>query len=222
MSPRAVIIFLEGDGVSDEIFHRKINSVEDLTSPMGRELYSYWSRERTDDALPLATSFDLLDVPNVVPYVFLVEFSQNSQRLECKVMGHQVVGAHGIDRTNLVLTRDDIRALPASPLLRTVGALCEAADQCSVVAYGPVEITMDGQPVFVDEVAAFPMVNASDEVTLVCGYTQTARPRVLTRLNQSRSRARPETVAQEQPLVPPQVSHLRQVPLRTRVKLPHV
>ena len=26
---------------------------------------------------------------------------------------------------------------------------------------------------------------------------------------------------QLQPLVPPQVSHLRQVPLRTRVKLPH-
>jgi hypothetical protein len=32
---------------------------------------------------------------------------------------------------------------------------------------------------------------------------------------------RPWLARQLQPLVPPQVSHLRQVPLRTRVKLPH-
>src|SRR5262249_17002156 len=31
-----------------------------------------------------------------------------------------------------------------------------------------------------------------------------------------------EALPQEQPVVPPQVSHFRQVPLRTRVKLPHV
>lgn len=164
--------------MSDEVLLRKIKSIDDLKSPMGRDLYTYWSRELAEGALPLAASFDLLDIPFAVPFVFLVEFSQNLQRLECKVMGHQVVGAHGIDRTNLVLTRDDIAALPVSPLLRAVGALCAAADQRSVIAYGPVEIIVENLPVFVDEVAAFPLVDTRNEVTMVCGYTQTPRARI--------------------------------------------
>lgn len=84
-----------------------LGSLEDLSNPLCRELYSYWSGLKSADSLQ---NFDLIDIPKVIPFMVVLEHLDDEQLFRFKMSGQSIVEASRHDLTGDVLSIDDERA----------------------------------------------------------------------------------------------------------------
>lgn len=78
-----------------------LGSLEDLGNPLCRELYSYWSDLRSVGKLQ---SFDLIEIPGVIPFMVLLERTEDSQSFKFKIAGQFIVEASTNDLTGKILS----------------------------------------------------------------------------------------------------------------------
>ena len=74
-----------------------------IKSPRLRRLYEYWYSRRLADRPPHRNSIDPLDIPRLLPIVFLVEVKTDPLMFRFRLVGSEFVRKYGRDFTGLTL-----------------------------------------------------------------------------------------------------------------------
>jgi hypothetical protein len=99
---KADVILLRQDvGMTQE---RPIDDIAAAWHPKVREIYGYWQRIRpAADRLPGRQHFDPLDVPRLLPLIWMVDVHREPLRFRYRLIGTQHVTAMNRDMTGLWL-----------------------------------------------------------------------------------------------------------------------
>jgi hypothetical protein len=66
-----------------------------------RQLYAYWRSKAAGSRLPSRTDIDPAEIPQLLPYVFLVDVERNPQRFRFRLIGTQICAWAGRDITGM-------------------------------------------------------------------------------------------------------------------------
>ena len=66
-----------------------------------RQVYSYWASKIVGGRLPSRASIDPVEIPRLLPYVFLVDVEREPQRFRFRLVGTQICAWGGRDATGL-------------------------------------------------------------------------------------------------------------------------
>ncbi len=72
-----------------------------ITDPVLSALYRYWAKLRKSDGIPLRSDLDPMEIPQLLPYVLLVECHDDGRRIKFRLVGTDV--AFGSDPTGRFL-----------------------------------------------------------------------------------------------------------------------
>lgn len=75
--------------------------VSEIRSERLRQVYAYWRSKIVDGRLPSRASIDPLDIPSLLPFVFLVDVESNPRRFRFRLVGTQVCLWAGRDVTGM-------------------------------------------------------------------------------------------------------------------------
>jgi len=80
-----------------------------LTNERMQRLYDYWASRRRDDGRPpRREDIEPGDVPDLLPYVFLVDIEEAPRRYRYRLAGSEVVACFGVDMTGLTIDELDL------------------------------------------------------------------------------------------------------------------
>lgn len=74
-------------------------NVSDIGSERLRDLYAYWRSKIAGDRLPARADIDPLDIPKLLPFLFLVDVERDPQRFRFRLVGTQICTWAGRDMT---------------------------------------------------------------------------------------------------------------------------
>jgi hypothetical protein len=66
-----------------------------------RQVYAYWAAKIVGGRLPSRASIDPIEIPRLLPYLFLVDVERDPQRFRFRLVGTQVCSWAGRDTTGL-------------------------------------------------------------------------------------------------------------------------
>jgi hypothetical protein len=78
-----------------------------IQTPVLIRLYEYWAAKRRPDGLPTRRDIDPLDIPQLLPYLYLLEVEPGTERLRFRLVGTQVVEWFGRDSTRLYMDQPE-------------------------------------------------------------------------------------------------------------------
>ncbi len=76
-------------------------NVSDIASHRLREVYAYWRSKIADGRLPARAAIDPLDIPRLLPFLFLVDVERDPQRFRFRLIGTQICTWAGRDLTGI-------------------------------------------------------------------------------------------------------------------------
>lgn len=79
----------------------KVGPPEAISDPILSDLYSYWSSLRRDGELPLRADLDPIDIPQLLPFIALVESADGGRGIRFRLVGTDM--AFGSDPTGRYL-----------------------------------------------------------------------------------------------------------------------
>lgn len=74
-------------------------NVCDIASERLREVYRYWQSKAAGGRLPARAAINPLDVPKLLPFLFLVDVERDPQRFRFRLVGTQICAWAGRDLT---------------------------------------------------------------------------------------------------------------------------
>lgn len=103
---------------------KTITSADEIDSSRIRQLFEYWQSKRQGAALPRRADIDPTQIPQLMPYVLLVDIEQNPFRVRYRLVGTKVVESTGFEFTGRYL--DEI-VLPddEGPFLESYQLCCD-------------------------------------------------------------------------------------------------
>ena len=72
-----------------------------ISSERLREIYGYWRSKIADGRLPARAAINPLDIPKLLPFVFLVDVERDPQRFRFRLIGTQICAWAGRDTTGM-------------------------------------------------------------------------------------------------------------------------
>jgi hypothetical protein len=82
---------------------RTITSTDQIESSRIRELYDYWRSKCRDARLPRRADIDPADIPQLMPYLLMVDIEQDPYRVRYRLVGTKIVEATGFEFTGRYL-----------------------------------------------------------------------------------------------------------------------
>jgi hypothetical protein len=76
-------------------------NVDEIGSDRLREVYGYWRSKIAGGRLPARTAIDPLDIPKLLPFIFLVDVEHDPLRFRFRLVGTQICTWAGRDMTGL-------------------------------------------------------------------------------------------------------------------------
>lgn len=67
----------------------------DITHPHLRDLYAYWQKKKAGRRLPARADVEPTEIPRLLPWIALVEITENPQRFCFRLAGTQVENFYG-------------------------------------------------------------------------------------------------------------------------------
>jgi len=86
---------------------REVASVEELSSSIGTELYTYWDRKRGERLMPSRADIDPADLKRILPNIILAKIDHESKRVRYTLVGTRCVAQAAMDYTNYYLDELD-------------------------------------------------------------------------------------------------------------------
>ena len=136
-----------------------LGSLEDLSNPLCRALYGYWSGLKLADALQ---NFDLIDIPKVIPFVVILEHVEGEQSFRFKMAGQSIVVASNHDLTGDVLRMDDERAPLTARICQMV-----VERQLPVYSSDSFAVEISARTLHFDETIGLPLFSAAGSLAQV-------------------------------------------------------
>jgi hypothetical protein len=85
-----------------------IEHIDDIVDPELRTLYAYWIAKRGYRRMPRRADIDPIDIPNLLPSVFLVDVGGPPLRFRYRLIGTAICGRWGGDATGKYLDKVDV------------------------------------------------------------------------------------------------------------------
>jgi hypothetical protein len=85
-----------------------VEHIDDISDPDLRLLYSYWLSKRGSRRMPRRAEIDPVDIPTLLPFVFLVDVRQGPLRFRFRLIGTAICARWGSDATWKYLDQLDL------------------------------------------------------------------------------------------------------------------
>lgn len=82
---------------------KRLNTADDLTSSLALRVYRYWESKCIDGKLPLRSTIDPLEIPDLMQYLIMVDLENEPFRVRYRLVGTHVVDINGYEFTNRYL-----------------------------------------------------------------------------------------------------------------------
>lgn len=136
-----------------------LGSLEDLSNPLCRELYSYWSGLKSAGTLQ---NFDLIEIPSVIPFMVLLERADDSQSFRFKIAGQSIVEASMNDLTGKTLGPGGVEAPLTTMICQVV-----LEQQLPVFTSDSFEVETVGRTLHFEETVGLPIFNTAGDLTQI-------------------------------------------------------
>ncbi len=80
-----------------------LTDARSIESSIIRELFDYWRRKRSGDAIPQRTDIDPAEILPILPNLMMVDFEQQPFRVRFRLVGTKVVDVTGFEFTGMYL-----------------------------------------------------------------------------------------------------------------------
>lgn len=136
-----------------------VKSVEDLGCASCRELYSYWETLRLAGKFD---AFDLIEVPDVIPYLVIFDLDNEGPTFRFRMSGQAIVAASMLDLTGQLLDKTGQQA----PLSLK---LCEAVAETSAPVFSDdgFSVEFPGRTVSFTGSLALPLLDSDGKLSRV-------------------------------------------------------
>jgi len=74
-------------------------TTDDFNSPLHVELYTYWLKKKGDRIMPARSDINPVDLPNLLPYVMLLDVEKSPLRFRIRLAGSEIVNIGGMKLT---------------------------------------------------------------------------------------------------------------------------
>ena len=101
--------------------------IADVRSPMLLRAHTYWQTIRGAKTMPCRADLDPLDIPDLLPYVILLDVLMPDGRLKVRLVGTFVVAMYDGDYTGMYLDEVDFGGIRSKVLADYAGAVRAAA-----------------------------------------------------------------------------------------------
>lgn len=138
---------------------KPLESIDDLQNEVCRDLFRYWDGKKASGGFDTP---DLINIPEVVPYLVILDLVDDAPTFRFRMSGQAIVEASGQDLTGKLL---DVTGQEAPLTLK----FCEAV----VMANGPVfsddafTITFVGETLRFNETVALPVLNGDNTLSQI-------------------------------------------------------
>lgn len=149
---------------SDDI--RIVLSPETLVHPDVRQLFCYW-QETGQRSQPLASSFDILNIPEIIPWIYVLKRSRPGADWVAKMFGSNLSSRLNLHASEAEFASGKAVAPRATTLLHSVAKTGEPH------ASGPLRPRLKKLTPYLMEHLVVPFFDDDGIVTLMCGI---ARP----------------------------------------------
>lgn len=147
-----------------------------VKSPLVQKAYALWSSKRGARAMPSRADYDPIEMPELLPFMFLVDVKQPDGRQRMRLVGTKIVEMYGSDYTGLYLDMIDFGTVREKVLEEYGTAASEARP---VFSDHPFRNKNDVQHHI--ERAIFPLSNDGESVNMlmaVLDFEEVRRPGV--------------------------------------------
>lgn len=136
-----------------------LGSLEDLGNPLCREVFSYWSRLNSVGSL---REFDLIDVPEVIPFMVVLERTDDGQSFRFKIVGQSIVEAAMVDLTDEILSAKTKEAPLTTKICQKV-----VERQSPVFTNNSFRVESIGRTLHFEETIGLPLFEPSGELAQI-------------------------------------------------------